>query len=95
MGTPARDRYPHHQSRWRLAECFFHARRKDFDRVANWWTNDPFSRQDKAIGTMEQWWRQIFLTSALQIHRYFDLGSLRKHVERRHRIDGEFPVQFF
>lgn len=74
--------------------AFVHTRRKDFDQFANWWTNDSFSRQDKAIGTTKHWWLQIYLTSALQMHHHFDLGSLRKHVERRNRFDGEFPVQF-
>jgi hypothetical protein len=42
-------------------DAFIHARRKDFDRFANWWTNDSFSRQDKAIGTMKPWRLQIYL----------------------------------
>jgi hypothetical protein len=71
-----------------------HARRKDFDRFANWWTNDSFPRQDKAIGATKPWWLQIYLTGALQMHHYFDLGGLWKHVERRNRIDGQFFLQF-
>ena len=43
---------------------------------------------------MKPWWLQIYLTGALQMHHGFDLGGLWKHVERRNRIDGEFPVQF-
>ena len=53
-------------------DAFIHARRKDFDRFANWWTNDSFSRQDKS-----DWHDEAVAASNLSNRRIANAPLLR------------------